>query len=165
MAQAVDKRSVIGKFIHNSWISINMRCGKYKHLQQEEQKQRNKCYEGIIIEFSRKDYKDWCLTQKEYISTLNRPSLDRIDSTKNYSLDNIQIIELADNNKKKRPGSQYLNGPLSKTPRGVRKQGNRWTARITYKQKEKHIGSFNTKEEAEAAFKVEYYNLYGKYPF
>lgn len=160
-----EKRKPISKFIKSSWTAMNIRCGKYKHTQSSEQIVKNKRYEGIKIEFTRDEYKDWCLKQQEYILSLSRPSVDRLDSNKNYSLINIQIIELVDNIKKKRPGSRYLNGSLSDKPRGTKKSGNKWIARITYQCKERHIGSFNTKEEAEAAFKAEYYKIYGKYPF
>lgn len=41
-----NKRTPIGKFIHYSWTNLNIRCGKYRHLQT-----KNKCkvYEKLEI--------------------------------------------------------------------------------------------------------------------
>ena len=88
------KRTPIGTFIHSSWINLNIRCGVYSHLQTQE-----KCltYKNISINFTREQYKEICLLKQEHILSLKRPSLDRIDSSKNYTLDNIQFIELSDN--------------------------------------------------------------------
>lgn len=159
------QRTPIGSFIHSSWTSINIRCGKYQHIQTEYQKLKNKTYKNIIIEFTQPEYKEWCLNNKKQILSLKKPSIDRIDTTKNYSLDNIQVIELKENVGKKRFGCRYINGPLENTPRGVSKSGNKWRARISFKSKETHLGTFNSKEEALEVFKKEYYKLYGKNPF
>lgn len=157
-----DKRTPIGKFIHTSWINMNIRCGKYKHLQT-----KNKCkvYSNITIEMTRDEYKKWCIENKELILSLVRPSLDRIDSNKNYSIDNIQIIELDENIKKKKAGTAYLNGPKSNIKRGVRKEGNSWIARIFLKGEGKHIGSFKSEEDAYNAFRNAYFLYYGKMPW
>lgn len=92
-----EKRTLIGKFIHSSWINLNIRCGKYKHLRTVE---KCRTYENIQVEFTREEYKNWCLLRKDHILNLSRPSLDRKDKNKNYSLDNIQIIELPINIRK-----------------------------------------------------------------
>lgn len=84
----------IKKFIKSSWTNMNLRCGKYKHLQT---KSKCKSYKNINIEFVRKDFDNWCFKNKNIILTLDRPSIDRKDSNCNYSLDNIQIIELINN--------------------------------------------------------------------
>jgi hypothetical protein len=39
-------RTKIGTFIHNSWINMSIRAGKYKHLQT---KSKCKSYENIKI--------------------------------------------------------------------------------------------------------------------
>lgn len=155
-----EKRKPISKFIRSSWVSMNIRAGKYKHLQTEYQKHANECYKDISIEFTREEYKEWCLNQESYILSLSRPSVDRLDSSKNYSLDNIQIIELSDNISKKKYGNRWKN-----KVRGVRKVRNKWYARITFNYKERHIGSYNTEEEAQTAFNEEFFKLYGKYPY
>lgn len=155
-------KKLIMKFIKTTWTNINIRCGKYKHLQTKE-----KCliYKNIKIEFSRLEFKNWCLKNEKEILLLKRPSINRIDSNKNYSLNNIEIIELEDNIRQKKPGNSFLNGPKTKEPRGFRKMNNKYTARIKFNNKENHLGTFNTKEEAIEAFKNEYKKLYGRYPF
>jgi len=157
-----EKRTPIGKFIHTSWINVNIRAGKYKHLQTKD---KCKVYDNISIEFTREEYKKWCYENKEIILSLNRPSLDRINSLENYKLNNIRIIELLDNIKRKRPGSRYLNGPLSNSIRGIRKIRNKWSSRITINQKELYLGSFETKEEAMNKFIDIYFKHYGKKPW
>lgn len=156
------KRTKIGAFIHSSWTNMNIRAGKYRHLQT-----KNKCknYENIIIEFNLNEYKEWCLKREKYILSLERPSLDRINSLKNYKLENIQIIELKQNISKKKPGNNYLNGPLSNKKRGVRKIKNKFSARITFNNKERHLGMFKSKDDAYTCFYNEYFNYYGKYPW
>ena len=76
---------------------MNTRAGRYRHLQTEE-----KCltYADVSIEFSREEYKAWCLSREQEILSLNRPSLDRKDKSKNYTIENIQVIELALNIRK-----------------------------------------------------------------
>ena len=158
-----NRRTPIGKFIHSSWGNLNVRCGKYKHLRTE-----NKCrsYESIKIEFTREEYKDWCLANDELILSLSRPSLDRIDPDKNYSLDNIRVIELVDNISRKRTGNTYLNGPRSRTVRGVRQNKHgKYTARITRNGKEQYLGTFLTEDEALNAFSEEYEKTYNKKPW
>ena len=97
--------------------------------------------------------------------TLERPSLDRIDRAKDYTLDNIQVIELKENIRKKRAGTAYLNGPLSNIPRGVCFQKNRWRARITKNNKETYLGSFKNKQEALDVFYNKYIEIHGKAPW
>lgn len=158
-----DKRTPLGKFIHNSWGNMNVRCGKYKHLQTE-----NKCkvYQGKEVLFTYLEYKNWCYSQKENILSLERPSLDRIDSTKNYSFDNIRVIELKDNIQRKKYGSRYVNGSKSNEVRGISKtESGKWRARIHINKCEIHLGSFETKEEAIYVFKEAYFKHYRKYPF
>jgi len=93
----LSKRTIVGKFIHSSWTNLNIRCGKYKHLQTV-----NKCktYNNINIEFTREEYKNFCILNKNKIESLKNPSLDRINKFENYKLNNIQIIELKDNIRK-----------------------------------------------------------------
>lgn len=152
----------IFKFIKSTWTNLNIRCGKYRHLQT-----KNKCksYALINIEFTRNEYKAWCLNQEKQILLLKKPSLDRIDSSKNYSLDNIQIIELCENIRKKRMGNDYINGPNSNKKRGIKKIKNKFMARITINYKEIYLGSFNTKDDAYNAFKSAYILYYNKLPW
>lgn len=156
------ERKRINKFIKSSWTNINIRCGIYKRPKLNN---KNKCYENITIEFNRKDFKYWCLIHGDIILKLNRPSINRIDSDKNYDFNNIEIIELIDNIRSKRPGTAYLNGPKSKDLRGIKKVSSGYSARITIKNKTTHLGTFKTKEEAYKVFKEAYVNYYGKEPW
>lgn len=106
-----NKRTPIGKFIHNSWTNLQIRCGKYKHL---NTKLKNKNYKNISIEFSFSEYKNYCIENKEYILSLKRPSLDRINNKNNYSINNIQIIELSENIIKDKTVFKYNKGICSK---------------------------------------------------
>ena len=92
-----EKRTIVGKFVHSSWANLNIRCGKYQHLQT---KKKCQTYQGIKILFNREEYKKWCWEHQELIESLDRPSLDRIEKTGHYSLGNIQIIELKKNIRK-----------------------------------------------------------------
>jgi hypothetical protein len=120
---------------------------------------------GLEVLFSRKEYKDFCFSHKEEILNLEKPSVDRIDSSKSYSLDNIRFIELSENIRIKKYGNQYHGGQLSNTKRGIKSVGKKFAARITHRSKEKHLGVFETQEEAYEAYKKEYINIYGKEPF
>lgn len=156
------ERTPINKFVKTSWTNLNIRCGKYKHLQTV-----NKCkvYQDKTVEFTREEYKEWCYNQKDYILSLERPSLDRIDSNGNYTLTNIRIIELIKNIQRKRYGNVYHGGPKENTVRGIRQRHGKWQARITINFKETHLGMFQTEDEAKAAFKNAYFQHYNKYPW
>lgn len=91
------RRTPIGAFIHSSWTNMNIRAGKYAHLQTI-----NKCktYAAALISFTREQYKEFCLANQELILNFTRPSIDRIDKNLGYDLSNIQFIELSDNIRK-----------------------------------------------------------------
>lgn len=157
----LDRR--VNRFVKSTWANLNIRCGKYRHLQT-----KNKCksYINISIKSTRKEFRDWCFSKRFEIETFERPSLDRVDSSKDYSLDNIQILELADNISKKTAGNKYLNGPKYRTKRGIRKAHNgKYSARISYSGKETYLGTFDTEESAYEAFKVAYLKHYGVCPW
>lgn len=159
----MEKRTPIGKFIHTTWLNLNTRCGKYTHLQTKE---KCKTYESIKLEFSRIEFKEWCLKHENEILSLNRPSIDRLDSNGNYSLENIQVIELSENIKKRRRHNAYLNGKKSNKKRGIREgTSGRFYANISKNGESKYLGSFSTKEEALSAFRNAYIQIHGKEPF
>jgi len=154
------RRTKIGNFIHSSWTNINIRCGKYKHLQNVD---KCKSYKSVKIEMTRDEYKDYCIENRDNILSLKRPSIDRIDSSKNYSLDNIQIIELRDNISKKKTANNYTN--FSKL-RGVRMSSSgKYVARICVNKKEVNLGSFEKQEDAYDAFYNKYLEIYKKEPW
>tara|TARA_R110000868_G_scaffold51567_7_gene163210 strand:+ start:87 stop:518 length:432 start_codon:yes stop_codon:yes gene_type:complete len=106
----MEKRTPIGAFIHSSWINLNIRAGKYKHLQTV-----NKCktYKDVLISFTREEYKELCILNKESILNLKKPSLDRIDKNLGYDLSNVQFIELADNIRKDKTSFKNGSGKCS----------------------------------------------------
>lgn len=89
-------RTPIGKIIQSTWTNLNVRCsnGKYKHLSTIS---KSRTYDNISLEFTREEFKQYCLGNSELILSLERPSIDRRDSSKNYSIDNIRFIELREN--------------------------------------------------------------------
>lgn len=112
---------------------------------------------------TRDEYKNYCIENKDNILSLKRPSIDRIDSSKNYSLDNIQIIELRDNISKKKTANNYTN---SFKLRGVRiSSSGKYVARIYIDKKEVNLGSFEKKEDAYNAFYNKYLEIYKKEPW
>lgn len=157
-------RTPIGKFIHTKWTGMNMRAGKYKH-HSNKFSNKHKCYENITIEFTQPEFKQWCLEREKEILSLIKPSIDRIDNQQNYTLDNIQVIELSDNIKKRRKGNTYVNGPRSNKKRGVDVYRGKFRARLSIKGKEIYKKTFNNEEDAYNAFKEVYTQHYGKNPW
>lgn len=103
------KRTPIGAFVHSSWTNLNIRAanGLYKHHQTVD---KNRCYDNVFIEFSREKYRDWCIDHKDEILSLERPSLDRKNNDCNYTIDNIQVIELRENILKDKKVLNHQNG-------------------------------------------------------
>lgn len=152
--------AIIEKFVNQRWSNINFRCSK-----KGQAYGKNKCYQGISVEFSKEEFKAWCLKQKSNILSLKKPSIDRIDSSKNYSLENIRVIELKDNISRKRYGGTYVNGSKSKSLRGIRKVGKKYAARIWIDGKVIHIGMFFTESEAYEAYRNRFFEAHNKYPW
>ena len=90
----ISKRTVVGKFVHTTWGNLQSRCANGKYWRDTP---KNRSYCNVLLLIEREDFKTWCWQQQNRIESLNRPSLDRIDSNKNYTIDNIQIIELEQN--------------------------------------------------------------------
>lgn len=58
-------------------------------------KAKNKNYEGISMDISKEEFVKWFM-RNDY----ERCSVDRIDKNKNYTMDNIQMVPLAENIRK-----------------------------------------------------------------
>ncbi len=94
-------RDKVAKFIKSTWTNINIRCGNglYRHLATAD-----KCasYEAVLVEMTREEWKTWCKARDAEIRALSRPSVDRIDNSVGYRLDNIRVCELAENIRKEK---------------------------------------------------------------
>lgn len=86
-------------FIKTAWTNMNIRAGKYRHLATAR---KCRTYEGVEVRVSRDEFKAWCLAQWDYISTLQRPSVDRLDGNGHYELSNMRVIELVANIQKEK---------------------------------------------------------------
>lgn len=56
---------------------------------------KNKCYNGVQMLIDKETFVNWFM-----VNDFEGASVDRIDSTKDYSIDNIQLIPLAENIRK-----------------------------------------------------------------
>lgn len=137
---------------------MNLRAGKYRHLGNAH---KNACYQNIHIEFSRADFKNWCKERWNEIATLDRPSIDRLDASKNYSLDNLRVVELRENIARKGIGFTDRYG----VKRGVREIAGRFYSRIYFKGKQYSLGGFASKEEAEEAYRLAFVKFHNKEPW
>ena len=63
------------------------------------------CQRGIKNYLTKKDIK--YLWDRDYADGFKYPSIDRKDTTGNYTLDNCRFIELEENRKRKRTGRMY----------------------------------------------------------
>jgi len=90
-------RDPLKLFVKVAWTALNVRCanGKY-HLDSR----RNAAYRNVELRVTRDELSRWCEQQRDHIRALRRPSIDRLDSGTHYTLDNMQIIELAENIRK-----------------------------------------------------------------
>ncbi len=158
------QRTFMGYFVSRKWSNMNIRCGKYKHLQTKD-----KCatYSNISIEFTRAEFKDWCYKNEGLIRSLKRPSIDRIDSSKNYSFDNMRIIELEENIKHKEDKHGYSKGKkfCGKKRGAYETKNGKWYALIRISGKKTYLGTFETEKEAYEAYRKAYLIQYGEYPF
>lgn len=82
----------IGEFVHSKWTALNLRAGKYRI-----DSKKNNSYKNINIIFTREEFRDWCIANESIILSMTRPSIDRLDKSKDYTLSNIQVLELRDN--------------------------------------------------------------------
>ena len=86
-----DKRHTIIGGKHRAEARYYMILHRLSHTDEP----KNSCYAGIKMMISKEDFIKWFMEHD-----FEGASVDRIDSTKDYSLDNIQMISLADNIRK-----------------------------------------------------------------
>lgn len=94
------------------------------------------------------------LPNLDRLPTVNHKNGDRLDN----SLDNLEWCSFVNQELHK---NKYVNP----RKRGVHRDHNRWTARITVNSKVIYIGSFKTKEEAYEAFYKTYIAIRGEAPW
>lgn len=94
-------KGTLAYFKRTRWKHMNTRCynGKYPD------KSRSHYQKGILLNMSKTEFYAFCDANQDKILDMyldgKVPSLDRIDSNKHYSLNNIQIMELTENVRKK----------------------------------------------------------------
>lgn len=137
-------KTLSGK-LKNTYKKIKDRCGKYEG------------YEHVTCDFTLDEFINFGLNNKTYLKLFRAwvksdyqyaitPSVDRIDSKKNYTLDNIQFLTHRDNSTKdkKKARSKYVG--VFFFPRS-----NKWKAQTYHKGKTIRIGIFKTELEAAKA--------------
>ena len=98
-------RGTLSHFKKYRWKDLNKRT--LNGLQAKRlQKKNNSSYlkKGILLCITKEEFYNFCDRNQQLILDLyangETPSIDRIDSTKHYSLDNIQILSLKENIRK-----------------------------------------------------------------
>lgn len=97
------------QIILNRWASLNQRCvnGKYTDSYTAQNTPQIQSYQkkGIQLEMTYQEFKNWMLSveqiHNQIVSKGENSSIDRIDDTKGYSPDNIQLISLHENIEKR----------------------------------------------------------------
>ena len=93
------------KVIRNRWASLNQRCvnGEYKNSESVTKNFQQFSYhkKGITLDMTKDEFFAWMLSVKpihdEIVSNGDRSSINRIDSRKGYSVDNIELISIHKN--------------------------------------------------------------------
>lgn len=93
------------RLITNRWASINQRTinGKYNSSESVQRCEQMKSYhkKQITIDITFEEFRNWMLDNEdlhnEIVESGNKSSIDRIDETKGYSLDNMRLISLHEN--------------------------------------------------------------------
>lgn len=97
------------QIINNRWAAINQRTanGKFNSSFTAQNNPQTQSYQkkGITLELTFQEFKDWMLENEEKHNQIvlsgDNSSIDRLDETKGYSLDNIQMISLHENIEKR----------------------------------------------------------------
>lgn len=79
-----------------AWYNINTRTVNGMCPQWQQPMIASYLNKGILLEFTREELIQWALSKRETYNQLKMnkeiPSVDRIDPSKNYSIDNIRMI-------------------------------------------------------------------------
>jgi hypothetical protein len=97
-------RGTIEYFKVVSWNSMNRRTINGSNPDYKNINTINYLKKGIALDFSKKEYYDWCESQRDIIEKIytesRTPSIDRVNPDKNYSLDNVRILPFDMNNRR-----------------------------------------------------------------
>ena len=103
--------STIRKFVTSRWSKINTRTINGLYPDYNCPKAANYFANGIMVLCNKVEFELWCLSQAQHILNLinsgETPSIDRIDSTGHYSLENMRIISMTEQRKKTLAENNY----------------------------------------------------------
>lgn len=93
------------RIIRNRFASINQRAigGKYCNNKSVVNNYQQRSYhkKGITLEMTKEEFHDWMMSVKhihdQIVANGDRSSINRIDSRKGYSVDNLELISLHKN--------------------------------------------------------------------
>lgn len=109
-------------FCRNKKVEGRNFCSKCRTRKYRERNPLKSCYDSLKhnakrrnIEFSLtlKEFKEFCIKTNYLLGkgkTRESYSIDRIDNTKGYCIDNIQVLSLSLNSKKRNRTLQYMYG-------------------------------------------------------
>jgi hypothetical protein len=94
---AKPKRGTIRYFIVDTWKKLNKRSVNGTNPKWDHRQSVSYLKKGIRLEMTKGEFRAWCLKNADMIMGLyncgKTPSIDRLDSSKNYSIDNIRILD------------------------------------------------------------------------
>ena len=139
---ALNSRRVVRDPLDVLWTSVKQRCYNPKNHSYRHYGGR-----GISV------HEPWITSRIAFITWINenlgpRPegmSLDRIDNDGNYEPGNLRWATQSDQIRNRR-------GYAVSGHKGVRRKKHGWLAEIHYNKRTVYLGTFDTPEEAEAAF-------------
>lgn len=109
------KTAEVRKWAIGKWCAINQRTinGAYSHEGSVAPNRQQASYiaKGVRIDMTFDEWHSYCFSHEQEILAMlkagQRPSVDRLDETKGYQLDNIQVIPLISNMRKGRETTDY----------------------------------------------------------
>lgn len=112
----------------------------------------------VLIRIDGKKYKAHRLAWLYVYGAMPSAGVDHIDgNTFNNAIVNLRECTQAQN------GANAKRWAGKSLPKGVRRNGSGFSARISFQKKIRHIGTFKTPEEAAAAYFAEAKKLYGEF--
>lgn len=147
-AETSGTHGMYGTPTHNTWRTMIERCTRPYHKSYEKYKTVSIC--------SR-----WMESFENFYEDMGeRPegtTLDRLDNNMGYSKENCRWATGTQQQQNKKPN--YIN--KNKGLAGVATSGNKFAARIRYNGKREYLGSFETPEEANAAYNKRGFEIFG----